>query len=69
MATCIIAMSDNADRQPENRESPGKSGEKPGVFTVRSEDLLRGGREARIVHGDEVYRLLVTRNHKLILQK
>ena len=62
-------MLNNADRQPENIDSPGKFGEKSGVFTVRSEDLLRGGREAHIVHGDEVYRLLVTRNHKLILQK
>jgi len=41
----------------------------PPVETVRSEELLRGGRQLRIVHGDEVYRLLLTRNNKLILQK
>ena len=34
-----------------------------------STDLLRGQREALIVHGGEVYRLRCTRNGKLILQK
>ena len=37
--------------------------------TIRSTDLLQGHREVFIEHGDEVYRLLVTRNGKLILQK
>lgn len=41
----------------------------PPVATVRSEELLRGGRQLRIVHGDQIYRLLLTRNNKLILQK
>ncbi len=36
---------------------------------VRSDELLAGGREIRIMHGNEVYRLLLTRNNKLILQK
>jgi hemin uptake protein HemP len=36
---------------------------------LRSEDLLQGRREVLIVHGDQVYRLLCTRNGKLILQK
>ncbi len=40
-----------------------------GVTTIRSEDLLRGGRELRILHDREVYRLIVTRNNRLILQK
>ncbi|MCL4206150.1 MAG: hemin uptake protein HemP [Pirellulaceae bacterium] len=39
------------------------------VPTVRSEELLQGGREVRIVHSGQVYRLQVTRNNKLILQK
>jgi len=34
-----------------------------------SDDLLRGGREVLIRHGDEVYRLRHTRNDKLILTK
>jgi len=37
--------------------------------TVRSEQLLQGGREVQIVHCGQVYRLQVTRNNKLILQK
>ena len=39
------------------------------VPILRSEDLLQGRREVMIVHGNEVYRLLCTRNNKLILQK
>ncbi len=39
------------------------------VPTARSEDLLHGGRQLRILHGNEVYRLVLTRNNKLILQK
>ena len=36
---------------------------------LRSEELLQGRREAFIVHGEEIYRLIRTRNNKLILQK
>ncbi len=39
------------------------------VPVLRSEDLLQGHREVLIVHGNDVYRLLCTRNNKLILQK
>lgn len=39
------------------------------VPAVCSEELLRGGRQLEIVHGNEVYRLVLTRNNKLILQK
>lgn len=35
----------------------------------RSQDLLRGKRELFILHGNEVYHLIRTRNDKLILQK
>jgi hemin uptake protein HemP len=37
--------------------------------TVRSEELLRGERLLLIEHAGEIYRLQVTRNGKLILQK
>ena len=40
-----------------------------GPRTVTSAELLRGGRELRIAHGDDVYRLLLTRTGKLLLQK
>jgi hemin uptake protein HemP len=36
---------------------------------VDSRDLFRGRRELRISHEGEVYRLLVTRNGRLILNK
>ena len=36
---------------------------------IRSEDLLQGDREVVILHNQEPYRLLVTKNNKLILQK
>lgn len=39
------------------------------VPVARSEDLLQGGRELRILHHGTVYRLLLTRSGKLILQK
>jgi hemin uptake protein HemP len=36
---------------------------------VRSEDLFAGARVVLIQHADEQYRLLITRNNRLILQK
>ncbi|HID21690.1 MAG TPA: hemin uptake protein HemP [Planctomycetaceae bacterium] len=36
---------------------------------VHSDELLRGGREVLIVHGEQIYRLRRTKNNKLILQK
>ena len=49
--------------------APSQSMPSQQVPTVRSDELLGGGRELFIVHNSEVYRLLVTRNNKLILQK
>lgn len=37
--------------------------------SVRSSDLLHGQRELLIIHEQEVYRLRITRNGKLILTK
>jgi len=36
---------------------------------LRSEDILGGAREVAILHGDDVYRLRLTSNDKLILTK
>ncbi|MCP4193751.1 MAG: hemin uptake protein HemP [Planctomycetaceae bacterium] len=36
---------------------------------VNSRDLLDGRRELRIRHRGEIYRMLLTRNGKLMLQK
>ena len=48
---------------------PSKPGEKPTVREVTSEELLRGQSELLIRHGEDIYRLKLTRNQKLILQK
>ncbi len=40
-----------------------------GQRIVRSEELLQGERELVILHGSQIYRLIETRNGKLILQK
>jgi hemin uptake protein HemP len=41
----------------------------PAIRVVRSEELFAGERAVVIQHGGEMYRLLVTRNDRLILQK
>lgn len=46
-----------------------KPPEKPQVREVSSEELLRGQTELLIRHGEELYRLKLTRNQKLILHK
>jgi hemin uptake protein HemP len=42
---------------------------KPSAPRVRSDDLLRGSRELVIEHRGQEYRLLRTRNDRLILNK
>jgi hemin uptake protein HemP len=44
-------------------------GRLPGAFVIDSFVLLAGRKEVQIRHGQEVYRLRVTRNGKLILNK
>jgi hemin uptake protein HemP len=58
-------------REPKDEpDQKRRAGDTPvPVPTVCSEELLRGGRQLEIVHGSEVYRLVLTRNNKLILQK
>jgi hemin uptake protein HemP len=52
--------------QPGSRAEEADKSELP---TVTSEELLRGRRQLIIEHGEERYRLLVTRSNKLILTK
>lgn len=56
---------------PEKRTSQDNSSGKPptGIRSIPSEDLLQGDRQIVIIHHGETYRLLVTRNDKLLLQK
>jgi hemin uptake protein HemP len=37
--------------------------------TIRSEEIFAGARVVLIQHADEIYRLMITRNNRLILQK
>jgi hemin uptake protein HemP len=41
----------------------------PPPVTLTSADILRGGREAMILHAGEAYRLRVTSKDRLILTK
>ena len=50
-------------------ESAGDPPNSSAPREIDSSSLLRGEREILIRHGEEVYRLKVTRNDKLILQK
>jgi hemin uptake protein HemP len=51
-------------------ERPEETGNMPAALrTVRSEDLLQGGKEVLIQHGQEMYRLRLTKAGKLILNK
>ena len=57
-----------ADEMSDSDQPPPKRVIKE-VREVTSSELLRGDTELLIRHGDEVYRLKLTRNGKLILQK
>ena len=50
-------------------ELPPQPTTKQAVREVSSTELLRGETELLIRHGEEIYRLKLTRNGKLILQK
>jgi hemin uptake protein HemP len=50
----------------EQQPAPPETGTTPAVL---SRDLLRNGRELVILHGNERYRLLLTKSNKLILTK
>ena len=51
--------------QPEQIQSKTSKPLEP----IASADLLQGRRERQIMHGNEVYRLTLTRTGKLILHK
>jgi hemin uptake protein HemP len=51
---------------PEQRQEDADKAE---PVTISSETLLAGRRQLIIQHGDEQYRLLLTRSNKLILTK
>ncbi|MBL9125216.1 MAG: hemin uptake protein HemP [Planctomycetaceae bacterium] len=59
------------DELPRESFPPASDGDArpPTPRVVRSEDLFRGARELLIAHGQETYRLRLTRSGKLILGK
>ena len=68
--------SDRSEKRPDPNTTPNSSVEEPSdgkegslPRIVNSGDLLNGKRELLIRHRGEIYRLLLTRNGKLILQK
>ncbi|HEX6963257.1 MAG TPA: hemin uptake protein HemP [Lacipirellula sp.] len=54
--------------EPPTKPTP-KSSTSAEPLRISSEDLFRGGRTLLIAHQGEEYRLLITRNNRLILQK
>jgi len=56
------------DEDAKPPETPPNS-PRPQTRTVSSQELLGGAKEVLITHGDETYRLRLTRNGKLILHK
>ncbi len=60
-------MNATARPEPNQPENVGTTSASPRILT--SAEILQGEKRVIITHGDEVYRLLVTRNDKLILQK
>lgn len=59
-------MTGSTPQVPPPTTLPGTT---PGVRAVTSEELFQGQRELLIVHAGETYRLRLTRNGKLILNK
>lgn len=61
-------MSEHPD---ETQPQPSRPSPRPprSGRTIRSEELLQGAREIFIEHEGEIYRLRLTQNGKLILQK
>lgn len=55
-----------AEEQEDNDQHESKPLD---LRVLKSEKLLAGSRSVMIRHDDEIYRLTVTRNGKLILQK
>ena len=57
-------------RQRNNEDTTGNTAKKiQAVPTVDTEDLFKGGREVKLFHNCQEYRLRITKNEKLILTK
>ena len=65
----LLPHCDLERRKMTENDQPVQSVAKQVVREIASSELLRGEAELLIRHGDEIYRLKLTRNGKLILQK
>ncbi len=57
----------NQDKDPQRRPAPRPM--ESATAAISSTELLAGGKELRISHGGEEYRLRLTASNKLILTK
>lgn len=57
------------DGQPDDREPPKAPEHTPASRRISSRELLRGAHELVIDHRGQEYRLRLTKNDKLILNK
>jgi hemin uptake protein HemP len=64
-----LQMKSHPVKRPSIAHEPATAVEADVPVQSRSEDLLQGRRELLIRHGDEQYRLRLTRMNKLILTK
>jgi hemin uptake protein HemP len=62
-------MSESNERPPASVTPQLETTGQAAIRTWSSQEILGTANEARITHGTEVYRLLLTRNQKLILIK
>lgn len=62
-------MNDPQSDKPIREESATELPSSSPLREIDSSSLLQGEKEILIHHGDEVYRLRLTKNGKLILQK
>ncbi|MDX1962649.1 MAG: hemin uptake protein HemP [Pirellulales bacterium] len=75
IAPVLKAFPMNSPIEPENTPLPPHQHPEPPMTSdaqipvVNSEELLQGQRQVVIKHGESLYRLLLTKSGKLILQK
>ena len=62
-------MNEFESDKPIRKESAGEASSSASLREIDSSSLLQGDKEILIRHGEEVYRLKLTKNGKLILQK
>ena len=55
--------------EPDAVNQSGSNNDGASPRRLAAAELLQGQRTVEIVHNDQIYRLIVTKNDKLILQK